>query len=152
MIHKKFFLLLIIFMLSGCTTVNIPNYIQDKNPYKQTYTASFENVLMAASKALEHSGWVVTNKYDPAVFEQNKELNFSGAKQLMLSTNVRQTPFIFGTRYGRVNAYIRTIDEKSTEVEMRYVTVTSIPFKNFNSYRNDRAIKHILDSIEKIIK
>ena len=148
----NFFILLMIFSLSGCTTVSIPNYIQDKNPYKRVYGANFEGVLMSATRALEHSGWVVTNKYDPTVFEQNKELNSPEAKQLMLSTDVRQTPFIVGTCYRRINIYIRTVDEKSTEVEMRYVKVTSVPFKSFNSYRNDRAIKRLLDSIGEIVK
>ena len=149
---KNISYLMMMVLLSGCTTVSIPNYIQDKNPYKRVYYADFEDVLKTTTKALENYGWVVTNKYDPTVFEQTKELSSPQAKQLMLTTDVRQTPLVVGTRYARINAYVRTVDEKSTEVEMRYVTVNSLPFKSFNSYRNDRAIKHLLDSIGEILK
>ena len=140
------------FLISGCATVDIPNYIQDKSPYKQTFYAGFDQVVDATSKTLTKYGWTVANKYDPTVFEQNKELKQADAKQIMLSTDVRQTAFFVGTRYARINAYIRTVDSSSTEVEIRYLTETSMPVKTFKNYKNDRSVKNILNDIGLMLK
>ena len=149
---RKIFSFVLLLTLSGCATVDVPKYIQDKNPYKKIFYASFDETLSAAKKTLEHYGWTILNDYDPTVFEQNKELGTPEAKQILLFTEDRQTPFFLGSSYSRINAYVRTVDKTSTEVELRYVTVASVPFKTFNTYKNDRVIHHIFDAIGAAVK
>ena len=145
---RKIFFILILLFLTGCATVEIPQYVQDQHPYKETFYSSFEDAVEGTSQALEQFGWKIANHYDPGVFEQNKENIGPEAKQIVLSTEVRQMPFFLGTRYARVNAHIYSLEHSSTAVEIRYLTVTSVPFKSFNSYRNDRAAERILKTIK----
>ena len=42
-------------------------------------------------------------------------------------TDLRDTRFFVGTRYSRMNVYIRS-QQKESEVELRYLGVTSWPF------------------------
>lgn len=143
----RLILLCVVFGLIGCTNVSIPSYVQDKNPYKQTYYAEFDDVLQATETVLEELGWVIENKTDPSIYERDKTVNVPTALQKLLVTEVRQTSMFLGSRFARINVYIRTKSEHATEVEIRYVTVNSIPFKSFTSYNKDHTVKHIFKEI-----
>ena len=138
--------------LMGCASVTIPNYIRDEHPYRKTFYASFDTVLDAAVHALEDSGWKVAKTTEPSVFERNKDADKPGVKQILLFTDVRQTALIFGTRYARMNIYLQSAADNSTEVELRYLTVTSASLKNFQNYRNDRYAEKFFGRIESLLK
>ena len=138
--------------LMGCASVTIPNYIRDEHPYRKTFYASFDTALEATVHALEDSGWKVAKTTEPSVFERNKDTDKPGVRQILLFTNVRQTAFIFGTRYARMNIYLQSADDSSTEVELRYLKITSASLKNFQNYRNDRYAGKFFGRIEFLLK
>ena len=141
-----------LFALIGCASVTIPNYIRDEHPYRKTFYASFDTVLDVTVHALEDSGWKVAKTTEPSVFERNKDMDKPGVKQILLFTNVRQMAFIFGTRYARMNIYVQSAADNSTEVELRYLRVTSASLKNFQNYRNDRYAEKFFGRIESLLK
>lgn len=149
---KKSSLIILILALVGCASVVIPNYIQDVNPYKKKFYGKFDEVLGATTKTLEDFGWIISNTADPAVFERNRKLEDSADQQTLILTEMRQTAFFVGSRYGRINVYLRTSSDNAVEIELRYVTVTSFPFKNFKNYKNDGVADRIFKHIEFLLK
>ncbi len=149
---KIFLSLSIGMILAGCASVTIPNYIRDEHPYRKTFYAPYDAALDATVHALEDFGWKVAKTTEPSVFERNKDTDKPGVRQILLFTNVRQTAFIFGTRYARMNIYLQSADDNSTEVELRYLTVTAASLKNFQNYRNDRYAQKFFTRIEFLLK
>jgi len=145
---KKSFYVFIVFALFGCSTVSIPNYVQDKNPYKKIIYSPYDDVLMAVMQTIEDAGWTITSSKDPVIFEQSKIID-SNAKQTLLFTDTRSFPVVVGTRYAKLNAYIRFAAVNETEVELRYLTVNSVLFKSFNSYKHDMAVERMFKNVEK---
>ena len=146
----QFYMLLFFMILSfsGCASITVPNYIQDKNPYKQVFYGSFDSVREATIKTFEDSGWVIDRESKPALFEQERDLEGDN-QQTLLFTKVRQISFFLGSRYARMNAYVHEIANNETEVEIRYLVVTSTMFRSFNGYKSDSTVKPILSRIEK---
>ena len=144
--------ILVLFFLMGCASTNIPSYIQDKYPYKRTFYADFDKVYKATAQTLLKYGWTVTGTSDPSVFERSSSTDDSQNKQILIFTDIRQTSLFFGTRYARINAYIRTQSDHSTEVEIRYLTISSMSFKNFYNYRKDKLIERMFKHIEALSK
>lgn len=145
---KKFLVIILVLTISGCASVTIPNYIQDKSPYKQTYYAPFNIVQESAIKALEDFGWAIEKESDPALFERRRDIGNSNQEQTLLFTKIRQFSFFIGSRYTRLNLYLRVTADKATEVEIRYLKVTSVLFKNFYRYRSDHYVDRIFKRIE----
>lgn len=147
-IMKKTLSALLLLCFTGCASIAVPNYIQDKNPYKRVFYAPFDHAREVTIQTLEESGWVVERESKPALFERERDLE-SGNKQTLIFTEVRQTSFFIGSRYAKINAYVYETASNETEVEIRYVTVTSLMFKNFYGYKHDKAVEHIFRNIEK---
>lgn len=149
---KRILFWISVFTVMGCASVTIPNYIRDEHPYHKKFYAPFDTVLEAAVHALEDSGWQVTKRTDPSVFERNKDAGTSGVQQILLFTDVRQMPLFVGTRYARMNIYLQSTAENTTEIELRYLTITSVSLKNFQNYRNDRFAEKFFARIETLLK
>ena len=145
---RKFLAMILLFTISGCASINIPNYIQDKFPYKQTYYAPFSTVHENAVKTLEDLGWTIEKESDPALFERARDIDNNGREQTLVFTEIRQFSFFIGSRYTRLNLYLRGTADQATEVEIRYLGVTSMVFKNFYSYKNDSAVDRIFKRME----
>lgn len=139
-------------LCSGCTTVTIPQYIQDEHPYPRKFYADFDKVLGAVAQALEDSGWQISKKADPATFEQNKSPGGEDIRQILIFTEVRQTSLILATRYARMNIYLRAADPQTTDAEVRYLTVTSTFFHGFHHYRNNRFIERLFTRVEELLE
>lgn len=137
-----------VFFTAGCASISIPQYVKDDYPYKHKIYASFEDVSSATKDVLDSTGWVVLTTTDPSVFERTKDIGGPEYKQILLISDVRQTAFFVGSRYARVNVYIRSSNADYTEIEVRYVTVSSMFFKNFYKYRNDAEVNRIFRHIE----
>lgn len=135
------------FAICGCANVTIPNYIKDINPYKRTFYADYGNVRTVTVEALNRFGWTIESESEPVVFEREREAG-EGWQQTLLFTKVRQFSFFLGTRYTRLNVFLRAINTNETEAEIRYLRATSIAFKNFYRYRNDRFVQQIFTDIE----
>lgn len=148
---KNNFLIFFCFLLIGCTTTNIPSYIQNKNPYEKEFYADFDAVFKAAQESLKELGWEIVKTSDPSEYERFPVVENAG-RQTLLFTEVRQTSMFIGSRYARINVYLREVSENSTTMEIRYLTVTSLVFKNFTNYKNDAAVTRLFDYIEKKLK
>jgi hypothetical protein len=148
---KKLLLVFAAVILVGCTTAQIPQYLQDKKPYIQRFYADYEDTLEVTHEALKQLGWKVEQTADPHVFEQQGATNDLNEKQILIFTEVRQTPLFVGTRYAKMNIFIRS-KGKLSEVEIRYLTVNSLPLKNFQSYQNKSAADRVFDCIAGLLK
>ena len=146
-IIQKCLLISLFLSCTGCASVTIPNYIQDKNPYKQVFYASFDKTRETVVKTLEDSGWVIEKEAKPALFERERDLE-SDNKQTLIFTKVRQISFFLGSRYTRINAYVHEMANSEIEVEIRYIVVTSMVFKSFYGYKKDQAVERIFNKIE----
>ena len=137
--------------LMGCVRIQIPNYLQDTYPYKRQYSIDYEQTLEATKKALEELGWVISKISDPVIYEQNWSQGTSQRKQILLFTESKQTSMFLFSRYTQLNTYVRDL-EKGAEVELRYIAITPMPFKEWRSYRNDRLVNKIFDRIDRLSK
>lgn len=143
-----FVLFWVVLSIAGCTSVEIPPYVQDKNPYIQKFYAGFDEVLNAATITLEGQGWKIEKQTDPSVYELTKLSDGSPSREILVVTQVRMTSFFLGTRYSKLNVYVRALTERSTEVEVRSLNITSLPFKSFRGYKRDRFVKKFFDQIQ----
>ncbi len=138
--------LILAFVLTGCSTVYVPNYLKDEQPYKKRFFVEYNKTYEATVNALIDLGWKIEGTADPKVYERNPADDLNG-EQILIFTKVRMTPLFLGTRYGRLNAFIRS-NEKVSEVEIRYLTINALPFRNIREFKNDSAANRILGRIE----
>lgn len=145
-------LVLITFLvaLTGCITVQMPPYVKDKNPYQREFYASYDTTILAVTDALNHLGWTIVKRENPAIFESDSVEGIKPPKQIILFTNVRQSAMIFGTNYVTMNIVIKENNEKS-DVEIRYYAVFSTTLRNIETYRNDSFVEKVFTQIEKAI-
>ena len=142
---KKVLPLVGLIFLVGCTSLQIPAYIQDKHPYAQRFYADHGEVVEAVKKSLHDVGWEVEGTADPLTYEETR-LPEPGSVNILLYSPVRQTPMLLWTTYRRVNVVINS-KNKVSDVEVRYTKINLFPFKQFKSFRNDKLAKRILQHI-----
>lgn len=133
--------------LCGCVTVDVPNYIKDNKPYKESFYTGFDEALNAVTQTIEKFGWIISGTSDPSVFERRAALAGQDLRQMLLFTDIRETKFFLGTRYARMNIYVREKEKNTVDVEIRYVTITSLPFKSFSDYKHDATVARIMKQI-----
>ncbi len=131
----------------GCANVMIPSYIRDKNPYQKAFYASFNKTRTATIGTLKNAGWAIEKEVEPKLFERERALDEKN-RQTLLFTEIRQASFLIGSGFARINVYLRETATNETDVEIRYVNVTTAMFKSFYGYRNDQMIDRILKDIE----
>ena len=141
---------LLLIWTTGCVTVKIPKYLKDEFPYKKTFYFNFDDTLKSTQLALKDMGWRISDVSNPTVFEQNQTSDKS-VRQVLIFTEVRQTPLIFSSRYMSLNIYVRSLDNKSTDVEIRYLSVTPIVFTSAESHKNDAVIEKIFHRISQLL-
>ena len=141
--------LLLIFTLTGCASITIPNYIHDRHPNLKTFYAPYDQVHAATLKALGDLGWRIEQETDPALYERGRQSQDMSRQQTLIFTDINQLSFFAGSRYARLNVFLHVTADKATEVEVRYLKVTSVMFKTFYNYKNDRLAERIFKRIEK---
>lgn len=146
---KKFSLILACLFLVGCATTNMPSYLQPKKPYIKRYYSNYEKTLSSVKSILTELGWGLEESTDPGVYEHTR-FNDLDENKLLLVTAVRPTPMLVGTRYARMNIYLRSKKEVS-EVEVRYLTTTSTALNNFSTYNNDGAVKRFFSRLDEAL-
>lgn len=149
---NRILLVLGLIAVCGCTSINVPNYVKDEHPYERSFYAPFAKVKAATDEALAEYGWTVIRESDPALFEVDRASEGGAQSQTLMFTEIRQTNFFVGSKYTRLNAFLRPLPDGATQVEIRYLGISSILFKKSYQYRNDKAINRILDAIEEKIK
>lgn len=145
---KKIFLICLLSVF-GCATATIPLYLPNKKPYVKRFYATYDDTLAAVNETLKDLGWTVEKTTDPTVYEQPREEVYEGGQMLLL-TAIRETRLVVGTRYARMNIYLRS-QKTLSEVEIRYLTVNSMTFRSFKDYTNDSEVKRIFGHLEEIL-
>ena len=147
---KKLILCALLLSCTGCVTVKIPKYLKNEFPYTKKFYSDFDKVSKATLKALSDLGWRISEMSNPAVFEQDLASD-SQRKQVVIFTEIRQTPLILSSRYMSLNIYLRAVDD-GTDMEIRYISVTPILFKNVENYKNDAVVNKIFTHIANELK
>ena len=142
---RRIFSFILLIFIVGCTTLQLPSYIQDKHPYTQRFYGEHKEVVDAVTKGLADLGWKAEGNADPFVYEQSR-LAEAGSENILLFTQVRQTPMLLWTTYVRLNVFISS-KNKVSDVEIRYSKLKAFPFKEFRGYRNDKLVKRIFQRI-----
>jgi len=146
---KKFTVMLLLLSLMGCVTVKIPKHLSDEFPYKENFSAVFDETYEITMKSLRDLGWKVSDTTYPAVLDQDLSEEGDEAKQVLIFTDVRQTPFFLSSRYMSLNVIITSVERFSTDVEIRYSSITPILFKNIESYQNNPVVNKVFNRIRK---
>ncbi|MDP2938951.1 MAG: hypothetical protein Q8O13_02560 [Candidatus Omnitrophota bacterium] len=144
--------LLLILSIVGCVTVKIPKYLQDEFPYRKTFETSFENTFTATLKALKDTGWRVTETTSPIMFGPGNEADKSKKYEVLIFTEIKQSPLFLASSYASLNALLKAQDQTHTVVEIRYLSMIALPFKAIKTYQNDRLIERIFKNIELSLK
>ncbi len=143
---RKIGLVMLLAVCAGCVSVQIPQYLQDKHPYKREYFATYEKTLTAVTKVLKNTEWKIASSADPVVFEATAQNKNSEHRRVLLFTENKQTSMFLFSSYSQLNIYVRALTN-STEVEIRYEAVVPVPFKQFRTYRNDSFVNKLLNQI-----
>ncbi len=145
---KKLICLLALFSFLGCARTIIPTYVVDKYPYKKIFLTGFNETLDAAKATFKEFGWTIARETHPSEYERGAG-GTEASRQVLLLTEIRQTSLFIGTRYMRLNIYLRETQDKTTEMEIRYLTVNAFFFKTFYHYKNDKLAQRIFTHIQK---
>ena len=142
---KRVVYFLLVLALAGCVSVKIPKYLPEKFPYKKKFYADFETTLKAAEEALQDTGWKISDRTHPSLFEEGYVAE-DQVRQALIFTEVRQTPLFLSSRYMGLNVFVRAADQ-GVDVEIRYVSVVPVIFNNRQSYKNDAVVGKVLNRI-----
>lgn len=146
---RNFFWILILMTFVGCSSVRIPTYLQDQSPYTRRFHADFEKASSGVTQALKELGWGIEEITDPLVYEQDR-IHDLDEQRTMIITKTRQMPLFIGTRYARMNIFIRS-KKNISEIEIRYLTITSFALKSFKNYRNKKEAERIFHQISNFL-
>lgn len=148
--RKPSFFILAVLMIAfaGCITVQMPQYVKDKNPYKKEFYANYDKTLIATIDALQKSGWKITKEENPVVFESDSVVGPKEPRQILIFTNMRSTPMLLWSWDMTINVLVKENNEK-TDVEIRYFSIFSTALWKHESYENDGLVEKILNQIDK---
>ncbi len=146
---RKSLVVMTCLFLVGCATITVPKYIKDENPYTEKYLADFATTQKVVISTLEKLGWKIEDTADPMVYERGQKYASVEDKQVLLFTEVKQTPFFIGTKYKRINVYLRALDAATTEVELRFIVINQFPLKSFYGYKKSGYAQKIFKMITK---
>ena len=133
------------FILTGCTTVHIPNYIKSELNYQRKVYGDFDQIVSSVRSVLAKEGWKIENEIHPSVFERTES---EDSKGILIFTGVKQHSMFLYSSYTHLNVFVHAIAEGAT-VEIRFHKVTPLLIKQFRSNRNDKLANRLLDKIEK---
>ncbi|MBF0491008.1 MAG: hypothetical protein HQL15_10460 [Candidatus Omnitrophica bacterium] len=145
---KRFVLIFLLATLTGCSTVQIPNYIKSDRPYMRKISADYDEIVQAVKVVLFDQGWKVAGEVNPSVYEFRQGEDQS--KDILIFTVAKPYPKVLYSTYTHINVCIRAIAD-GAEVEIRYEALTPGPIK-MSSLRNDGLANHLLDKIEQAVE
>ncbi|MCA9400348.1 MAG: hypothetical protein KC713_01880 [Candidatus Omnitrophica bacterium] len=142
----------LILMLSlGCSGVVSPNYIKDIHPYTKKFYANFGQVRTALTTVLQDKGWSITKTTDPITYEHESIIEQSRTQRLLIFAEYIDQSLLTPDTEERINIFIRTSADMTTEVEIRYQSVTSLMVKNIVRYKSDRFVEEIFQACEELL-
>ena len=149
---RKFIAGVMLLSLAGCSTVNIPGYIKDKQPYTHLVYADFDTAVAAVRQALYDTGWEVVDESDPTVYEHSS-VQDEGGREVLMFTDIKERSFFVGTKYRRANVYLRSTSRPNeTEMELRYITIRSFAYTKSRKYKHPQAAARIFEAVDNNLK
>ena len=137
-----------ILLLSGCATVQAPEYISRvDHPYDRKMYASFEKVSSAVYYVLKTKGWAISEESLPSIYERDDRYDNNGYRNLLIMTSPRKHGRLVYATYEHVNAFIHCM-AGTCDVEIRYEAQTPSPVKEFITTRNDPLVNGIFDAVQ----
>jgi len=149
---KKVLFLILVLSIAGCMTINMPGYISDKHPYKRRIASDYDSTLEATKLALKDLGWEIEKEVDPSLYERAWQIDDPAIKHTLILTKYSTSNYFVSSQNIVLNAYVRSNLDATTDVELRYLNVSTISYKNFFKFRNDDLIEKIYTKIEENLK
>ncbi len=149
---KRTVAVFLMFILAGCVTVKVPKYLEGEFPYRKSFTANFDRTFAATLGALKETGWKVSETTSPAMLAPRSPAEQEKRYRVMIFTEFKQSPLFLASSYESLNVLVNSADSSHTDVEIRYLMMTALPFKTVNSYQNDRLMEKIFRKIENNLK
>ena len=144
---KKMAPVTIYFMLSGCASVQMTDYIKADHSYERKIYGSFEKVTSAVMFVLHQQGWGIIQEAEPAVYERDERYENNGFNNLLIFTNVKRHSSILYSTYAHLNVLVHCLGN-TCDVEIRYGAVTPI-IKQLTTTHNDHLAEGLLDAVER---
>lgn len=140
-------LLLSVLFFTGCTTVQVANYIPGDHPYSKNLYGDRDRIVSVVQHVLNSNGWRILKTVRPSEYER-PEAGAKDDQDLLIFTEVRQHSMVLYSSYTHLNVFIRVIADGAT-VEIRYGKLTPLFIKQFTSSRNDKLVNRLLKQMER---
>lgn len=149
----RIFCILTLIFIVGCVTVEVPKYLNDKPAYSKNIEGNFNQTFTATVKSFKDMGWRVSETESTPIAKINNEEVERPAQTAIIITELKQRSMIIFSTYLMLNAYVRYLEENKTEVEIRYLSITSAPplFRQWRVYKNDGLVEKLYKEINKNI-
>ncbi|MEI7998485.1 MAG: hypothetical protein WCH62_03150 [Candidatus Omnitrophota bacterium] len=143
---KKLGLIILLLTLTGCTTLEFPDYIKADHPYVRKITGKYQDIVDAVAVVLFKEGWKIQRQVNPSIYER-REGGEDQSQDVLFFTEIKQHPKVVYSTFTHLNVYVHPIAE-GAEVEVRYEAISSTVIKQFHGSRNDKVSNRLLDKIE----
>lgn len=143
---KKVLALFLLSALIGCASVHTPSYVPEIKPFSQRFYADHQRVASAVRQTFAELGWDIKEEISPDVFEVDPKRQQK--ENSLIISEVIPTHLIIGTRYTRVNVYVRSTKEES-DVELRYMVINSYGFFKPKTYGSESLAKRFFELVQK---
>jgi hypothetical protein len=141
-------------VIAGCVTVVVPKYLGNDFSYKKEFNADFETTFAAAVKSLEDLGWRVSDTESTPVYKGSTDQDNLREYETLIFTEIKQRSLFVFSSYLTLNLYVRSISETTSEVEMRYLSITVFPplFGQRRVDKNDGLARKIYNRINENLR
>ena len=139
---QKIFLLMILGLLSGCATGNLPDYIKAGHPYVRKIAGNYDRIIKVVKTVLSKEGWTVKTQLNPSVYERRSGGEDQSNDVLFVTQSKRDSKILYST-YAHLNVFVHALAD-GAEIEIRYEILSPAT----TSLRNDKLANRILDKIE----
>jgi hypothetical protein len=113
----RYLVLLSIFILSGCSSMQTPGYISRMDhPYDRRFYGSFEKVVSSTMFVLKNKGWVIISEVDPSMYERDDRYDNNGYQNLLILTGTRKNYHALYSTFAHLNVFIHSIDKDRKSV------------------------------------
>jgi hypothetical protein len=99
-----------------------------------------DEAVKISEQTIEEFGWKLLEKTDPQIYERYTEFDTGNGQQVLLFVQLKGRP--------KLNIYLRQGDKGTLDVEVRYLNASSLFFKKFYKYRNDKIANRFLKRLE----
>ncbi len=146
---RKLLTVVFLLLLTGCSSVRIPDYIKADHPYVRKFSGDYDTIVSVVKDVLYKQGWLIQQEVNPSEYER-REGGEDQARDVLLFSEIKKHSKVAYATYTHLNVFIHA-NADGAEVDIRYEAITPGPIKQSN-LRNDRLANRILDQVEQAIE